>query len=57
LVIAFISSWVVIYFRNKRVTKEYREYRSLQKATPDVEEETNAEKPIVSSEIINKKIE
>jgi small-conductance mechanosensitive channel len=43
LVSAFVISWVIILYRNKRVTREYREYRNLQKNTPDREEETNAE--------------
>lgn len=29
--IAFVSSWVIVYFRNKRVTRMYREFREEQK--------------------------
>ncbi len=53
LIIAFVSSWMLIYFRNKRITKEYRAYRALQKASPDLEEETNAESPVISSTLEN----
>jgi hypothetical protein len=54
LIVAFVSSWILIYFRNKRITKEYREYRAIQKQAPDLEEETNAESPVVSSTLENK---
>lgn len=32
LFITFVSSWIIIYFRNKKIIKEYRAYRALQKA-------------------------
>ncbi len=54
LVIAFVSSWILIYFRNKRITKEYREYRALQKADSGIDEETDAESPVVSSSLETK---
>lgn len=31
LLLAFISSWVMVWFRNKRVTRMYREFREEQK--------------------------
>lgn len=31
LAVAFISSWVLIWFRNKRVTRMYRDFREEQK--------------------------
>lgn len=32
LAIAFVSSWILVYHRNKKINKEYREYREKQKA-------------------------
>jgi len=44
LIVAFVSSWVIIYFRTKRINKEYTEFRALQKKSlSDKEKEDNTD--------------
>lgn len=54
LVITFVSSWIIIYFRNKKIIKEYRDYRALQKAGLSAEAKANAtETPSEDTKVSN----